>query len=191
MVTADMTRAIRIGTMSVAGLTLIGALAAAIHPALGPGTRPHPALTPSLATAISIWQSNLRVLAAPFILAALRFADSHLWRAIGDLLVAAITGYSTLTVGLALGRWGATLVPYLPNLPAEWAALSLAVVVWLLARKHALAGSGLAALAVTIAVLLAAAAALETWATPVRVDTSRNLTALAIQAGARSPGEHQ
>ena len=127
VVTADMTRALRTGILAVAGLTLLGALAAVLDPSFGPSTRPHPTLTPGLAVAVSLWQSNLRVLAAPFLLAGLRFADTRLGRTAGDVIVAAITAYSTVTVGLALGRWGGTLVPYLPHLPLEWAALSASV----------------------------------------------------------------
>jgi single-strand DNA-binding protein len=169
MVTPDMTRALRTSAIAVVGLTVVGAIAAVIDPSLGPGTRPHPMITPGLAAAWSIWQSNLRVLAVPFVLAALRFADTALGRTVGDVIIAALTAYSTLTVGLAIGRWQWALIPYLPHLPFEWAALSLAVGAWLRVRQHAVDWLGLAGLGGVIVVLLAGAAVLETWATPHRV----------------------
>jgi hypothetical protein len=168
MVTTDMTRALRTGAVTVVGLTAVGTVAAVIDPSLGPGTRPHPTLTPGFSTALSIWQSNLRVLAVPFILAALRFADTPLGRTVGDVILGALTTYSTFTVGLAIGRWRWTLIAYLPHLPFEWAALSFAVGAWLLVRHHAVDWPGLAGLAGVIVVLLIGAAVLETWATPHR-----------------------
>ena len=76
-----------------------------------------------------------------------------------------------MPVGLELGRWQGRLLPYLPQLPLEWAALALAVhgldyrpqrprpdSSALMVRSPALV-TGAADLA---------AASLETWATPHR-----------------------
>jgi hypothetical protein len=188
MVTADMTRALRIGAVEVVGLTVAGAIAAVIDPGLGSSTRPHPTITPGFSAALSIWQSNLRVLAVPFILAALRFADTRPGRTVGDVIIAALTAYSTLAVGLAIGRWRWALAQYLPHLPFEWAALSLAIAAWLLARKHAVDWPGLAGLGGAIVVLLIAAAVLETWATPHRAAEVGHRIA-AVGAGVSSPRE--
>ena len=43
---------------------------------------------------------------------------------------------NTIPVGLALGRWQGRLLPYVPQLPLEWAALATALTAWL----HAPAG---------------------------------------------------
>ena len=50
-----------------------GAAAAIAWPALGPASRPHATLHPSLEAIASIVLNNVRVLTAPFILAAARF----------------------------------------------------------------------------------------------------------------------
>jgi hypothetical protein len=151
----------------VIALTGLGALLSAIAPALAQ-TRPQPALTGSLGDAIGILQNNLRVLAAPFLLWLLRFPASRLSRTAGDLLILALTAVSTIPVGLELGRWQAELLPYLPQLPLEWAALSLAIYAWLTARHDHTTGRELAVLATATALLLAGAASLETWCTPHR-----------------------
>ena len=74
------------------------------------------------------------MLAAPFLLVVLDFPQSRLGRRAGDLIVTALTAASTIPVGLELGRWQGRLLPYLPQLPLEWAALAVAVHAWIIAR---------------------------------------------------------
>ena len=75
---------------------------------------------------------------------------------------------SAIPVGLELGRWQGRLLPYLPQLPFEWAALALAVNAWLAARTATAHASQLAPLAAVILALLRRGRCLETWATPHR-----------------------
>ena len=75
---------------------------------------------------------------------------------------------NTIPVGIALGRWQSQLIPYVPQLPLEWAALILAVSTWLTVRTGAATRQHVAVLAASTAVLVLAAAALETWGTPHR-----------------------
>ena len=78
--------------------------------------------------------NNLRVLAAPFLLAVFHWPGGRITRRLGDLLIAALIAQNTLAVGLALGRWGERLLAYVPQLPLEWTALGIAGAAWLTAR---------------------------------------------------------
>ena len=119
------------------GLIAVGvALGLADHH-LAPSTPPHPALRPSLQAIASILETNLRVLAAPFLLIAFRFHTTRSARAAGDVIVGAILAANALHIGLAIGRWQARLIPYLPHLPLEYAAAVLATSAWLSARRRA------------------------------------------------------
>jgi hypothetical protein len=153
---------------AVIGLTAFGIGLALIDPGLAGSTRPHPTLTGSLADAAGILQNNARVLSVPFLLLLLGFPHSRLGRRAGDLIVIALTGASTIPVGIELGRWQGRLLPYLPQLPVEWAALAVAVHVWIAARNGRASTHRLLVLAGLALVLLIAAASLEIWATPHR-----------------------
>jgi uncharacterized membrane protein YidH (DUF202 family) len=176
---------------AVIGLTAFGVGLALVDPALAGSTRPHATLTGSLGDAAGILQNNARVLAAPFLLVLLGCPRSRLGRAVGDVIVTALTAASTIPVGVELGRWQGRLLPYLPQLPLEWAALALAVHAWVIARHDHLTIRQLAPLAVVVLGLLICAASLETWATPHRhghhLDTARD-TAVWRAAGCLSPG---
>lgn len=147
-------------------LTALAALAAVLAPALAPDTRPHPALHGSLGDAIAILAGNLRVLAAPFVLAWLGFAHTRRARAFADLLVAAVVAVNTIRVGLALGRYGNALIAYVPQLPLEWLALALSASGWLAARRERLPARALTWRALQTLAAAVLAAAVETLATP-------------------------
>jgi hypothetical protein len=168
MVTTGVKTAIYTSILTVLIVTLAGVAAGLIDAHLAGSTRPHPTLTGSLSDWLGILSTNLRALAVPFILAALRFPATRLGRTIGDAVVAALIAFSTLSVGVAIGRWGGRLIVYLPHLPLEWAALSLALAAWLLIRTGRAPRRLLVEFAVAIVVLLVGAASLETWATPQR-----------------------
>jgi hypothetical protein len=176
---------------AVIGLTAIGIGLGLADPALARSTRPHPTLTGSLGDAASILQNNARVLAAPFLLVLLGLPHSRVGRHAGDLTVTALTAASTIPVGLELGRWQGRLLPYLPQLPLEWAALALGVHAWIIARPGHLTVRRLAPLGGVVLGLLICAASLETWATPHRrghrLDTARD-AAVQRAAGCLSPG---
>lgn len=145
---------------------MLGAALGAISPGLAGRTPPHPVLTGSLGDALGILQNNLRVLAAPYLLGVLGFPRNHVARRAGDLLILALTAGSTLPVGIELARWRARLLPYLPQLPVEWAALTVALSAWLLIRTTTAPRRQVAALAAVTVALLSVAASLETWCTP-------------------------
>ena len=171
MVTTELTSPTRqtshpvLAASAVIGLTALGIGLALVDPTLAGSTRPHATLTGSLGDAAGILQNNARVLAAPFLLVVLDFPQSSLGRRAGDLIVAALSAASTIPVGIELGRWQGRLLPYLPQLPLEWAALAVAVHVWISGRGRT---HRLMVLAGLTLALLIAAASLETWATPHR-----------------------
>jgi hypothetical protein len=166
-------QALATGAGAVTVLTAFGALAGLTVPGVAGHTPPHAALTGRLSDALAILENNLRVLAAPFLLWLLRPDTSRLGRAIGDVLMIALVATSALPVGVELGRWRGQLIPYLPQLPLEWAALAVAIAVWLTIRHSPSSLHHLALPAVLILALLTAAASLETWATPHRHPRTR------------------
>jgi hypothetical protein len=148
--------------------TALGAAIAAAWPTLGPASRPHATLHPSLDAIASILLNNLRVLAAPFILAAARFGATRTGRLAGDAIVATILVGNAVAVGLAFGRWRVSLIPFLPQLPIEYLAAATAAAAWLDARRHAVPRGPKIAIANAAATigLAAAAAAIEVLLTP-------------------------
>jgi len=161
-------RVVFLSWVTLAAATALGAAAAVAWPTLGPASRPHATLHPSLDAIASILLNNLRVLAAPFILTAARFGATRSSRFTGDAIVATIFVGNAVAVGLALGRWREALIPFVPQLPIEYLAAATAAAAWLDARRHRPArGSQLAAAnaAATIG-LTAAAAAIEVLLTP-------------------------
>lgn len=150
----------------VIGLTAVGVALGVLTPGLAGGTHPHAAITGTIATAAGILAENLRVLAAPFLLWLLRLPASRLGRRAGDLLIVAIVLVNTLSVGVQLGRWRAALIPYVPQLPLEWAALAIAAGAWLTVRNGHRETRQIAYLAALTVLLLAGAATVETFATP-------------------------
>jgi len=154
--------------VTLATATALGAAAAIAWPALGPASRPHATLHPSLDAITSILLNNLRVLAAPFILAAARFGTTRTSRLAGDAIVATILVGNAVAVGLAFGRWRGALIPFLPQLPIEYLAAATAAAAWLEARRHAVPRRPQIAIANAAATigLTAAAAAIEVLLTP-------------------------
>ena len=148
--------------------TALGAATAAAWPTLGPASRPHATLHPSLDAIASILLNNLRVLAAPFILAAARFGATRTGRLAGDPIVATILVGNAVAVGLALGRWRGALIPFVPQLPIEYLAAGTAATTWIDARYRngTLPALRIASGAAATIGLAAAAAAIEVLLTP-------------------------
>ena len=146
-------------------LTAFGVLLAQLAPALAPSTHPHATLHGTLGELASVIANNLRVLAVPFLLTVFRWPGGRLTRRLGDLLIVALVAENTIAVGLAVGRWGDRLLPYVPQLPFEWTALGIAGAAWLSGRDggrpRELACYALATFALTIS-----AAAVEVDFTP-------------------------
>jgi hypothetical protein len=153
---------------AVIGATLAAGLVAVLDPAIAGSTPPHPTLAGSLDDWLAITGANLRVLAAPTLLWLLGADKSRLGRRAGDVVVLAVIAVNAIPVGIALGHWQGRLVPYVPQLPLEWTALTLAVSAWLTIRTGTATRQRIAVLAGNTAVLIFAAAGLETWGTPHR-----------------------
>jgi hypothetical protein len=153
---------------AVLGTTLAAGLIAVLDPAVSASTAPHPTLTGSLTDWLAITSENLRVLAAPFLLWLLGAHNSRLGRRAGDAVVLVVIAVNAIPVGIALGRWPGRLIPYLPQLPLEWAALIVAVSAWLAIRTTTAGRHQVAVLASATAMLMLVGASLETWGTPHR-----------------------
>jgi hypothetical protein len=165
----------------VLALTAFGGLLGLLAPGLAGNVRPHPALTGTLGTAAGIFANNLGLLAVPFALCLLGYNTDRVSRHTGDLLLLVLVTVNALRVGVELGRWRGQLIPYVPQLPLEWAALAIAASVWLTARTQAVSRRRLMLGAASVVLLLATAAAVETWDTPhrdsqtVKVSTTADL----------------
>jgi hypothetical protein len=159
-------RTLAAATGLVVALTLLGVLLGVLAPGLAGRGRPCPVLAGTFGTAAGIFANNLWLLAVPFALCLLDYSADRFSRHIGDLIVFVLVADNALRVGIELGRWRAQLIPYLPQLPLEWAALTIAASVWLTARTGPMTRRRLAVRATATVLLLATAAAVETWATP-------------------------
>jgi hypothetical protein len=135
--------------------------------------------------------ANLRVLAAPLVLTTARWHRSRVTRTLGDAIVLADLVVTPFVVGAALGLHGTTLVPFLPHVPIEWAALSTTVAAWLSARRStSTSWRTIASYAVVVVVLAAAAAIVETIAVPHAFTRSVQLADERVDGGVDEPLRH-
>ena len=172
------------------GTTLAAGGLAIIDPTVAGSTAPHPTLTGSLGDWVAIAAENLRVLATPYLLWLLGVHTSRRGRRAGDGAMLIVIALNAIPVGIELGRWRDRLLPYVPQLPLEWGALIVAVSAWLTIRTGTATLRHVALLAGATAVLLLAAASLETWVTPhrPRQTASQRLSVDSVQRGPRSCG---
>jgi hypothetical protein len=134
------------------------------------GARLDPALNapPALGHVLALAAHNLPIAAWPILLGVVGAHRSASGRRAADALVAAALIANTAPVGAALAAYGPPLLPYLPQLPLEWAALALGTSAWLIQRRGPLARSeGIALFGLTASVVLCAAL-VETVAVPHR-----------------------
>ena len=110
--------------------------------------------------------NNAREAAIPFLFAALRVGARRWPVLLGDVVIAACMSANVALGGLALGTDGVRALPYLPQWPLEWGGLALALAAWRRARCGRRDQLELVLLAIGTAILLCAAALLETYAVP-------------------------
>jgi hypothetical protein len=123
---------------------------------------------PRLCHVLALAAHNLPIAAWPLLLSVVVAHRQRLQRLCADALLAVVLIVNTAPVGAALAVYGTRLVVFIPQLPLEWAALSLGAASWLSQRNRPLTPrQGLTMLGV-IAALVTVAAALETLAVPHR-----------------------
>jgi len=109
---------------------------------------------------------NLPICVWPLLLGALRLSDGSPWRRAADVLVIGCALANVAPVAAALGGYGRGLLPFIPQLPLEWAALAVGYGSWAAERDRSLTARDRLALLVVLTALVLAAAALETYAVP-------------------------
>lgn len=123
---------------------------------------------PSAEHVFALAAHNLPICAWPLLLGSLRIGDESPWRRVTDIGVAVCALVNVMPAAAALGGYGWALVPYVPQLPVEWAALAVGCGSWILERRRSLSRSERLKLLGVLTLLLLAAAALETCAVPHR-----------------------
>lgn len=124
--------------------------------ALVGGTRPAPTIEVTTgALFVDVVATNARLVAA-ITLAAVMVAADLVWRAVLDVVIAAMLAVNMLAVGAAIGATGVQLTVSLAHLPIEWAAFAVATAAYLEARcgpvcARQVAARGFGALALVLA----------------------------------------
>ncbi len=162
--------AVWIATLVPAGLVALAgrALALPVRHLLALALTAHHNSPPRIAHVLALAAHNIPIAAWPLLLGLTGVHRHRLATHIADGALLACIILNTLPVGAAVGAYGTAALPYLPNVPLEWAGLALGASAWLVQRRRALTiPEGLGLLALIVAVLLSAAA-LETVAVPHR-----------------------
>jgi hypothetical protein len=158
-------------SLGVWTLTAAAALITAALPAVGELARHalHLALVPASAPPatrmLDVALTNGFAAGWPLLLALLDGPHRAI-RAVHGALIAAWLAVNVISVGAAIGSYGTPILPYLPHLPLEWTAVALSLAGYLHARGRQATGRALLTPALALTVILIAAAALETYATP-------------------------
>jgi hypothetical protein len=119
---------------------------------------------PDVEHVLALVVHNIPIFAWPLLLGVTGAHRDPLSRRAADTLLLACVTVNTLQVGAALGAYGTALLPYVSNVPVEWAGLALGASSWLVQRRRALSfHEGIVWLALTAGALLCAAT-LETMA---------------------------
>jgi hypothetical protein len=162
--------AVWVATFGFAALVAVAGprLAHPVRQLLGLSLTPDRNAPPDLGHVLVLAAHNVPIVAWPLLLGVMG-ADRHrVGRRLADIVVLACILVNVVPVGVALGAYGVPLLPYVPQLPLEWAGLALGASAWLVQRRRALTlRDGLVWFALIVGVLLCAAA-LETVAVPHR-----------------------
>jgi hypothetical protein len=120
----------------------------------------------TFATAVALGLHNAAVAGWPLALAALGLRDNRWTRSAVDLAVVATVAANAGLVGVALGAYGVRLIPYLIQLPVEFAAVALGAAAWFGTRQGKSDKLELTRTALLLVFSVLLAAALEVYATP-------------------------
>jgi len=162
--------AIWIATLAAAGLLALGGrtLLHSTRQVLGLNLTAGRHPPPNIGHILTLAAHNIPVAAWPLLLGLTGAARHRLGRRFADTVVLACVTANTLPVGAALAAYGTPLLPYVPQLPLEWAGLALGYGSWLVQRQRALTTGERFVWFALIASVLLCAAALETLAVPHR-----------------------
>jgi hypothetical protein len=152
------------GVVKLAGLPLAGQ----VRGLLGLTLSPHANPVPSLVQVLRSSAHNLPLVAWPLLLGALDAHRHDRRRRAADALVAGWLAVNVLPVGAALGAYGTALLPYIPQVPLEWAGLALATSAWVAHRYQPNSPREALALLALMLMVLLSAGALEAYAVPHR-----------------------
>lgn len=157
-------------TLGFAVVVAIGAarLRTPVRHLLGARLDPRLNAPPNAGHVLALAAHNLPIVAWPVLLGVVGAHRNTVARKAADLLVGACMIVNVGVVGSALGAYGAALLPYVPQLPLEWAGLALGASAWIVQRRHALTVREGALCAGLIACTLLLAGVLETVAVPHR-----------------------
>ncbi len=123
---------------------------------------------PHASHVLALAAHNIPIASWPLLLGLLGAEQHRLGKRVADGLLLACVAANALPVGVALGAYGTRVLPYLPQLPLEWAGLALGAAGWIAQRRSALANGQRLGLLVLIIVVLTCAAIMETVAVPHR-----------------------
>jgi len=151
----------------VASVTLAAAIAAVLAPHIADETQSTLGAALGGRDLAPIFARNLATFSIPAALVwILQPWEGGARVAVGSVICVIVLAPNAILVGLAIGSYGARLVPYLPHLPLEWAAFSWGVATWWIACLRKLTARQLIALFLVNCPLLLAAALVEVYATP-------------------------
>lgn len=162
--------AIWIATIGFTALTVLagGALSLAVRQGLGLRLTADATPGPSIERVLALAAHNIPIAAWPLLLGVVGAHRHRLSTRIADTVLIACMLANIAPVGAALGAYGAALLPYLPQLPLEWAGLALGASAWLVGRRRTLTFRERLVWFVLIVCALLFAAVLETVAVPHR-----------------------
>jgi hypothetical protein len=123
---------------------------------------------PSLLRSLSLAAHNAPMFGWPLLLGAFAIDGHTAARRAADWLASGWLVANVLPVGAALGAYGVRILGFLPQLPAEWAALAIGATAWRVQRHRGLSGEERVSLVLWVAVLTVLAAVVETWGVPHR-----------------------
>jgi hypothetical protein len=160
--------AIWVGTLAFAAIVALTGptLASLAHEHARLALSPQRTPPPGAGHVLVLLALNLPVATWPLLLGVVDAHRNRFSRRLADMLVLACFTRNVLWVGAALGTYGALLLPYIPQLPLEWAGLALGASAWLVQRRRTITSRERLVWLALIAGVLLCAAVLETVAVP-------------------------